>query len=117
MDTEQSAKVNQLNEAYNTFVNCPNSPNYNQLQELLIRYRSAYQPNQANDERIPLEMLQLNVCTYRALKHKQINSIQDLLSYSQEDLAQLPGMTEDCLHEIVNVLEKQLDLTLSHQEN
>lgn len=61
---------------------------------------------------LPLELLQLHVQTYLALKRARIISVNDLLHYTSSELSNIPGLTPDRLLEITSNLRKQLDLTL-----
>ncbi|MGJ3253520.1 MAG: DNA-directed RNA polymerase subunit alpha C-terminal domain-containing protein [Elainellaceae cyanobacterium] len=61
---------------------------------------------------LPLELLQLHVQTYLALKRARITSVNDLLHYTSSELSTIPGITPDRLLEITSNLRKQLDLTL-----
>ncbi|MFW6357895.1 MAG: DNA-directed RNA polymerase subunit alpha C-terminal domain-containing protein [Chroococcales cyanobacterium] len=65
-----------------------------------------------NHQGIPIELLQLNIQTYKALKNQGVNTVNDLLNYSQEELSQLPGITPKRREEIVTKLAQQLGINL-----
>lgn len=59
---------------------------------------------------IPIEELQLSEQTYNSLKQAYIDSIEDLLDYSQEDLLQI--MNLDNAEEVIQALQARLGITL-----
>ena len=66
--------------------------------------------NPANQ--IPTEELQLSVRTYNALKRARINSVADLLDYSQEDLLEIKNFGAKSAEEVIGALQARLGITL-----
>jgi DNA-directed RNA polymerase alpha subunit len=58
---------------------------------------------------IPVEDLQLSMRALGSLKRTQINTIDDLMNYTQEDLEILD---KDCAEEIITALKERFELTL-----
>ncbi len=65
--------------------------------------------SQADRDQTPIEELQLSMKALGSLKRSQINTISDLLNYTQEDLEILD---RDCADEIIQALEQKFGLTL-----
>ncbi|MBE9077625.1 DNA-directed RNA polymerase subunit alpha [Romeria aff. gracilis LEGE 07310] len=61
---------------------------------------------------IPIEELQLSVRAYNCLKRAQINSVSDLLDYSQEDLLEIKNFGQKSAEEVVEALQERLGITL-----
>jgi DNA-directed RNA polymerase subunit alpha len=61
---------------------------------------------------IPIEELQLSVRAYNCLKRAQINSVSDLLDYSQEDLLEIKNFGQKSAEEVVEALQIKLGITL-----
>ncbi|MEM6251474.1 MAG: DNA-directed RNA polymerase subunit alpha [Cyanobacteria bacterium P01_D01_bin.156] len=61
---------------------------------------------------IPIEELQLSVRAYNCLKRAQINSVSDLLDYSQEDLLEIKNFGQKSAEEVVEALHYRLGITL-----
>ena len=69
--------------------------------------------DEANPEnQIPIEELQLSVRAYNCLKRAQINSVADLLDYSQEDLLEIKNFGHKSAEEVIEALQKRLGITL-----
>lgn len=79
----------------------------------LIRH-GHHQPRWFN-QAMPIELLQLHVRTYRALKAQQINTLDDLLNRTEAQLLTIPDITPEQLTEICTHLRKQLKLHLKSQ--
>ena len=76
---------------------------------------SSPQSNHLDDpivQAMPIELLQLEVHTYEALKHQGVYSIGDLVGYSSAELQDMPGVTAACLNDVTTALGKQLGLHL-----
>jgi DNA-directed RNA polymerase alpha subunit len=58
---------------------------------------------------ISVEDLQLSMRALGSLKRTQINTIDDLMNYTQEDLEILD---KDCAEEIITALKERFELTL-----
>lgn len=61
---------------------------------------------------IPIEELNLSVRAYNCLKRAQINSVADLLEYSQEDLLEIKNFGQKSADEVIEALQKRLGITL-----
>ena len=61
---------------------------------------------------IPIEELQLSVRAYNCLKRAQINSVSDLLDYSQEDLLEIKNFGQKSAEEVVEALHYRLGIML-----
>jgi DNA-directed RNA polymerase subunit alpha len=66
---------------------------------------------------IPIEELQLSVRAYNCLKRAQINSVADLLDYSQEDLLEIKNFGQKSADEVVEALRKRLGITLPQEKS
>lgn len=64
------------------------------------------------ESQIPIEELQLSVRAYNCLKRAQINSVADLLDYSQEDLLEIKNFGQKSAEEVIEALQKRLGITL-----
>lgn len=71
--------------------------------------------NPANQ--IPIEELQLSVRAYNCLKRAQINSVADLLDYSQEDLLEIKNFGQKSAEEVVEALQQRLGITLPQEKS
>jgi DNA-directed RNA polymerase subunit alpha len=66
---------------------------------------------------IPIEELQLSVRAYNCLKRAQIHSVADLLDYSQEDLLEIKNFGQKSAEEVVEALQKKLNINLPKEKN
>lgn len=66
---------------------------------------------------IPIEELQLSVRAYNCLKRAQINSVADLLDYTQEDLLEIKNFGQKSAEEVIEALQKRLGITLPHEKS
>jgi DNA-directed RNA polymerase subunit alpha len=64
------------------------------------------------ESQIPIEELQLSVRAYNCLKRAQINSVADLLDYTQEDLMEIKNFGAKSAEEVVEALKDRLGITL-----
>jgi DNA-directed RNA polymerase subunit alpha len=65
-----------------------------------------------SEHQIPIEELQLSVRAYNCLKRAQINSVADLLDYTQEDLMEIKNFGAKSAEEVVEALKDRLGITL-----
>ena len=65
---------------------------------------------------IPIEELQLSVRAYNCLKRAQINSVSDLLDYTQEDLLEIKNFGQKSAEEVIEALQERLGITLPHEK-
>lgn len=66
---------------------------------------------------IPIEELHLSVRTYNCLKKTQINSVADLLNYTQEDLLEIENFGQKSAQEVIEALQRRLGITLPSRES
>ena len=91
---------------------------FNPLREI------TFEPTQKDEEegddptnQIPIEELQLSVRAYNCLKRAQINSVADLLDYSQEDLLEIKNFGQKSAEEVVEALQQRLGITLPQEKS
>jgi DNA-directed RNA polymerase subunit alpha len=61
---------------------------------------------------VPIESLNLSVRAYNCLKRAQINSVADLLEFSQEDLLEIKNFGAKSAEEVIEALQTHLGITL-----
>ena len=84
----------------------------NQLETAVQEY-----PDEENPQsQIPIEELQLSVRAYNCLKRAQINTVADLLDYSQEDLLEIKNFGQKSAEEVIEALQKRLGITLPQEK-
>lgn len=73
---------------------------------------------QINDQvhQILIEELQLSVRAYNCLKRAQINSISDLLDYSQEELLEIKNFGQKSAEEVIDALKDKLGIYLPREK-
>jgi len=69
------------------------------------------EPDDPNNQ-IPIEELRLSVRAYNCLKRAQINSVADLLDFSQEDLLEIKNFGQKSAEEVIEALQERLGITL-----
>lgn len=91
---------------------------FNPLKEI------TFEPTEKDDDedsdptnQIPIEELQLSVRAYNCLKRAQINSVSDLLDYTQEDLLEIKNFGQKSAEEVVEALQQRLGITLSQEKS
>jgi DNA-directed RNA polymerase subunit alpha len=86
------------------------------LQEMILEPSDqAYPVDDDPTSQIPIEELQLSVRAYNCLKRAQINSVADLLDYSQEDLLEIKNFGQRSAEEVIEALQRRLGITLPHE--
>lgn len=78
--------------------------------------QSDYQDEINPESQIPIEELQLSVRAYNCLKRAQINTVADLLDYSQEDLLEIKNFGAKSAEEVIEALQKRLGITLPQEK-
>ncbi len=73
-------------------------------------------PDEDPTNQIPIEELQLSVRAYNCLKRAQINSVSDLLDYTQEDLLEIKNFGAKSAEEVIEALQVRLGITLPHEK-
>ncbi|MDX2098780.1 MAG: DNA-directed RNA polymerase subunit alpha [Leptolyngbyaceae cyanobacterium bins.59] len=66
---------------------------------------------------IPIEELQLSVRAYNCLKRAQINTVADLLDYTQEDLLEIKNFGQKSAEEVIEALQVRLGITLPQEKS
>lgn len=66
---------------------------------------------------IPIEELHLSVRAYNCLKRAQINSVADLLDYTQEDLLEIKNFGQKSAEEVIEALQRRLNITLPKEKS
>ena len=87
--------------------------NINQIETVVPEYPDEEHPQ----SQIPIEELQLSVRAYNCLKRAQINTVADLLDYSQEDLLEIKNFGQKSAEEVIEALQKRLGITLAQEKN
>jgi len=89
---------------------------FNPLKDVTLEPKpdeSAREEDPANQ--IPIEELQLSVRAYNCLKRAQINSVSDLLDYTQEDLLEIKNFGQKSAEEVIEALQQRLGITLASE--
>ncbi len=66
---------------------------------------------------IPIEELNLSVRAYNCLKRAQVNSVADLLDFSQEDLLEIKNFGAKSAEEVIEALQVRLGITLPQEKS
>ncbi len=91
---------------------------FNPLREITCEPRDDDEiPDEDPANQIPIEELQLSVRAYNCLKRAQINSVADLLDYSQEDLLEIKNFGQKSAEEVVEALQQRLGITLPQEKS
>nr|YP_009296131.1 DNA-directed RNA polymerase alpha subunit [Schizymenia dubyi]AOM65066.1 DNA-directed RNA polymerase alpha subunit [Schizymenia dubyi] len=72
--------------------------------------------NQQQVHQVLIEELQLSVRAYNCLKRAQINSISDLLDYSQEELLEIKNFGQKSAEEVIEALKDRLGINLPKEK-
>lgn len=87
------------------------------LQDITLEsLKDDYTPDEDPTSQIPIEELQLSVRAYNCLKRAQINSVADLLDYSQEDLLEIKNFGQKSAEEVIDALQERLGITLPQEK-
>jgi DNA-directed RNA polymerase subunit alpha len=78
--------------------------------------RNIFPDEEDPHNQIPIEELQLSVRAYNCLKRAQINSVADLLDYTQEDLLEIKNFGAKSAEEVIEALQVRLGITLPHDK-
>ncbi|HEY9894544.1 MAG TPA: DNA-directed RNA polymerase subunit alpha [Candidatus Sericytochromatia bacterium] len=91
---------------------------FNPLKEITFEPSDEEDGDEENPaNQIPIEELQLSVRAYNCLKRAQINSVADLLDYSQEDLLEIKNFGQKSAEEVVEALQQRLGITLPQEKS
>jgi DNA-directed RNA polymerase subunit alpha len=90
---------------------------FNPLKDLTLEtIQEEYPQDEDPTSQIPIEELQLSVRAYNCLKRAQINSVSDLLDYSQEDLLEIKNFGQKSAEEVIDALKDRLGITLPQEK-
>ncbi len=88
------------------------------LQEItLVPPKELRQDEEDETKQIHIEELQLSVRAYNCLKRAQINTVADLLEYSEDDLLEIKNFGQKSAEEVIEALKAHLGLTLSQEKS
>ncbi len=90
---------------------------FNPLKDINFESHGVEEPQERPESQVPIEELQLSVRAYNCLKRAQINSVADLLDYSQEDLLEIKNFGQKSAEEVVEALQQKLGITLPQTKN
>ena len=91
---------------------------FNPLKDInLDTMKEEYPDDEDPTSQIPIEELQLSVRAYNCLKRAQINSVADLLDYSQEDLLEIKNFGQKSAEEVIEALQRRLGITLPQEKS
>lgn len=81
-------------------------------------HATEFNPGDDHDEtgQIQIEQLNLSVRAYNCLKRAQVNTVADLLEYSEEDLLEIKNFGQKSAEEVIEALKKHLGITLPPQK-
>ena len=85
-----------------------------------INFQTKNNTNEQNEKQINqilIEELQLSVRAYNCLKRAQINSISDLLDYSQEELLEIKNFGQKSAEEVIEALKDKLGINLPKEKD
>ncbi|MFZ9736532.1 MAG: DNA-directed RNA polymerase subunit alpha [Prochlorotrichaceae cyanobacterium] len=82
------------------------------LQDITFEPQGVEETPEGPESQIPIEELQLSVRAYNCLKRAQINSVADLLEYTQEELLEIKNFGQKSAEEVIDALRQRLGITL-----
>jgi DNA-directed RNA polymerase subunit alpha len=90
---------------------------FNPLKDFTLESTTVVDPEPKDpSSQIPIEELQLSVRAYNCLKRAQINTVADLLEYSQEDLLEIKNFGQKSAEEVIEALQRRLGITLPQEK-
>ena len=90
---------------------------FNPLKDFTIEATKSDRPeSQDPSSQIPIEELQLSVRAYNCLKRAQINTVADLLEFTQEDLLEIKNFGAKSAEEVIEALQRRLGITLPQEK-
>jgi len=88
------------------------------LQEItLVPPKELRQDEEDETKQIHIEELQLSVRAYNCLKRAQINTVADLLEYTEDDLLEIKNFGQKSAEEVIDALKAHLGLTLPQEKS
>lgn len=82
------------------------------LKDITFEPQGVEEQPEGPESQIPIEELQLSVRAYNCLKRAQINSVADLLEYTQEELLEIKNFGQKSAEEVIEALRQRLGITL-----
>lgn len=79
--------------------------------------KSIFSEEEDPHNQIPIEELNLSVRAYNCLKRAQINTVSDLLDYSQEDLLEIKNFGAKSAYEVIEALQVRMGITLPQEKS
>ena len=91
---------------------------FNPLKDVTLEPKSDEEPKEEDPtNHIPIEELQLSVRAYNCLKRAQVNSVADLLDFTQEDLLEIKNFGQKSAEEVIEALQQRLGITLPAEKS
>lgn len=90
---------------------------FSPLKDITFEAHDIDVPQERPESQVPIEELQLSVRAYNCLKRAQINTVADLLDYTQEDLLEIKNFGQKSAEEVVEALQIRLGITLPHSKH
>jgi len=91
---------------------------FNHLKDVTLEPKSEEEPKEEDPaNHIPIEELQLSVRAYNCLKRAQVNSVADLLDFTQEDLLEIKNFGQKSADEVIEALQQRLGITLPAEKS
>ncbi|CAA9585078.1 DNA-directed RNA polymerase alpha subunit [uncultured Synechococcales cyanobacterium] len=91
---------------------------FNPLKDVTFRPTEEAQVDDEDEtNQIPIEELNLSVRAYNCLKRAQVNSVADLLDFSQEDLLEIKNFGAKSAEEVIEALQVRLGITLPPEKS
>lgn len=88
------------------------------LKDITIEEMKSIFPDEEDPHnQVPIEDLNLSVRAYNCLKRAQINTVADLLDYTQEDLLEIKNFGAKSAEEVIEALQVRLGITLPHEKS
>lgn len=85
---------------------------FDPLKDITFEPQGIEEQPEGPESQIPIEELQLSVRAYNCLKRAQINSVADLLEYTQEELLEIKNFGQKSAEEVIEALRQRLGITL-----
>lgn len=91
---------------------------FNPLKDVTFKPTEESQVEEEDEtNQIPIEELNLSVRAYNCLKRAQVNSVADLLDFSQEDLLEIKNFGAKSAEEVIEALQERLGITLPQEKS
>lgn len=91
---------------------------FNPLKDVTFKPAEESQVEEEDEtNQIPIEELNLSVRAYNCLKRAQVNSVADLLDFSQEDLLEIKNFGAKSAEEVIEALQERLGITLPQEKS